>query len=213
MKKAYEIWFAGDRAETGMLIPVSEIEQKVATFGDATVYRLDEPATDERIAELNRMIEDWAKVNDFHWSRWSDVEEFFGENGIGYKIHSDDYYAPSGNIVYCQGEFYGEDQLDTFAVYTWWDGSNWKDLPRPEPSEEGYFEEVEFNESNEKSLDEWDGNNYTNGSTGRHDYVVRLGDDRNLMIYRSQWQGEHTEAQIMTDVQYAEYCKGRGLDK
>lgn len=212
MKKAYEIWFAEDRAETGMLIPVSEIEQKVATFGDS-VYRLEEPATDERIAELNRMIENWAKENNFHWSRQSDVEEFFEENGIEYKVHSDDYYVPSGQIVFCQGEFCNENYFDTFAIYTWWDGSNWKDEARPEPSAEGFFEEVEFDESDEECLDEWDGSNYTNGSTGRHDYVVRLGDDRNLMIYRSQWQGEHTEAHIMNDAEYAEYREERGLDK
>jgi hypothetical protein len=39
MKKQYEIWFSEDRAETGMLIPADEIEEKISTFGDAVVYR------------------------------------------------------------------------------------------------------------------------------------------------------------------------------
>ena len=213
MKRKYEIWFAKDYAETGMLIPVEEIEQKIATFGDATLYRLDEEATEERIEELNDLVNEYAKENeDFHWSRRSDVEEFLEENEISYDIESDNYYTPNGKIVYCQGEFNNEDYFDTFAIYTWWDGSNWKDIERPEPSDEGYYEEVEFDDDDEECLDEWDGNNYTSGSIGRHHYVVRLGDDRNLMIYRSQWEREHTEAQIMTDSEYADYRKERGLE-
>ena len=212
MKRQYEIWFNSDNDDTGMLIPVGEIEQKIATFGDATIYRLDETATDERIAELNKLEENWRKEYIYHWSRQSDVETFFEENGIKYETHSDDYYIPEGKIVYCQGEFSNENIFDTFAIYTWWDGSNWKDVERPEPSEDGYYEEVEFDDTDEKCLDEWDGSNYTNGSTGRHDYVVRLGEDKNLMIYRSQWQGEHEQAQIMNDAEYAEYRKDRHLD-
>jgi hypothetical protein len=153
-----------------------------------------------------------ADDKDFHWSHRFDVEGFFEVNGIAYETHSDDYYLPDGKIVYCQGEFFNEDIFDTFAIYTWWDGSNWKDVARPEPSEDGYYEEVEFDDDNEECLDVWDGNNYTNGSTGRHDYVVRVGEDRNLMIYRSQWQGEHKQAQIMTDAEYAEYRKDRKLN-
>ncbi len=212
MKRKYEIWFAEDRAETGMLIPADEIEQKIATFGDAAVYRLDEAATDERIAGLMELLEKYVQENDFHWSRQSDIEDFFEEHGIGYETHSDDYYLPEGKIVFCQGEFWNEDIFDTFAIYKWWDGSNWKDVERPEPSDDGYFEEVEYDEQDEKCLDEWDGNNYTSGSTGRHHYVVRLGEDKNLMIYRSQWQGEHEQAQIMNDAEYAEYRKDRHLD-
>ena len=212
MKRKYEIWFADDRAETGMLIPTDEIEQKISTFGDAAVYRLDEAATDERIAGLMELLEKYVQENDFHWSRQSDVEDFFEEHGIGYETHSDDYYLPEGKIVFCQGTFWNEDIFDTFAIYKWWDGSNWKDVERPEPSDDGCYEEIEFDDADEKCLDEWDGSNYTNGSTGRHDYVVRLGENRNLVIYRSQWQGEHEQAQIMTDAEYAVYRKERNLD-
>ena len=212
MKRKYEIWFAEDRAETGMLIPADEIEQKIATFGDAAVYRVGEAATVERLAELTESLKRYAQENDFSWSRQSDVDEFFEINGIEYEAYSDDYYLPDGKIVFCQGEFWNEDIFDTFAVYKWWNGSNWKYVERPEPSEDGYFEEVEYDGLEEECLDEWNGSNYTSGSTGRHHYVVRLGDDRNLMIYRSQWEGEHTEAQIMTDSEYADYRKERGLE-
>ena len=212
MNKAFEIWFADDRAKTGMLIPVDEIEQKIPTFGDACVYRLDEAATDERIAEINGLLKDWVAEHEFKWYRQSDVEEFLEENGIAFEVKSDDYYTPDGKIVYCQGEFGNEDYYDTFAVYTWWDGSSWQNVDRPEPSDDGSYEEVEYDTDDEQCLDEWNGSNYTSGSNGIHHYVVRLGDNRNLMIYRSQWQGEHDEAQIMTDAEYAEYRKERNLD-
>lgn len=211
MNKAFEIWFADDRAETGMLIPVDEIEQKIPTFGDACVYRLDEAATDERIAEINGLLKDWVAEHEFKWYRQSDVEEFLEENGIAFEVKSDDYYTPDGKIVYCQGEFGNEDYYDTFAVYTWWDGSNWKDEQRPD--EYGSVEEVEFDEADENCLDTWNGSNYQSGGTGMHDYMVRLGDGRILMIYRSQWQGDHTEATIFTDEEYAIYRKNRKLDE
>lgn len=209
--KKFEIWKMTEHDdEVGMLIPVDEIEQMVGAFGDASVYRLDEKATDERIEELNRQIKEYAEAEGVRYLH-SCALDFLDEKEIEYKGIGDRFYTPEGNIVFAYDEFMSEDILDTFPVYTWWDGSNWKQIERPD--EYGEVTELEYDEDEEECLDEWDGNNYTSGHVGVHHYMVRMGEDRVLMIYRSQWQGDHTTAEILTDAQYAEYRKGRGMDE
>lgn len=209
--KKFEIWKMTEHDDDiGMLIPVDEIGEMASTFGDVMVYRLAEAATDERIEELNRQIMEYAEAAGERYLP-SCASDFLDTEGITYEDIGDRFYTPEGNIVFVCDEFMSEDMLDTFPVYTWWDGSNWKQAERPD--EYGEITELEYEEGAEECLDEWDGSNYTSGYVGIHHYMVRLSKDRVLMIYRSQWQGDHTGAEILTDAQYAEYRKERGMDE
>jgi len=49
------------------------------------------------------------------------------------------------------------------------------------------------------NLDYWDGSNYTCGTTGRHKGITRLKDKRFVLIYGTQWQGERSSAEIVSD--------------
>ena len=153
----FEIWRQEDSDELGKLIPISEIEQKICTYGDGTVLRLNEEANPERIKELNQLFEAYKTGNSDKWHKVGG-REFLEDSEIPFEIHDDDYYTPSNKIVFCQGEFCDESYFDTFQVYTWWNGSNWKDEQRPE--EYGSVEEVEYDETDENCLDEWNGSNY-----------------------------------------------------
>lgn len=50
-----------------------------------------------------------------------------------------------------------------------------------------------------ENLDQWDGRNYTCGSTGRHLGVGKLKDGRFYLCHGTQWQGEHDYAEIVSE--------------
>lgn len=47
-------------------------------------------------------------------------------------------------------------------------------------------------------LDYWDGRNLSNGGVGRHRGLTKLKDGRYVLIYGTQWQGEHDYAVIIS---------------
>jgi hypothetical protein len=47
-------------------------------------------------------------------------------------------------------------------------------------------------------LDYWDGNNFTNGGTGRHKGITKLKDGRYVIIIDSQWQGASDYAYVVS---------------
>ncbi|MFA7255987.1 MAG: hypothetical protein WC047_00215 [Kiritimatiellales bacterium] len=212
MKKSYEIWINNENESEGRLVDLSEAESMVSSFGDYPIYALDMQATREDVGDWNRRYSEYVGACRDEGER-ADITEFLDGNGIEYTAYSDEWHSPSGRIVFCDGEFLNEDDFDTELVLEWWDGSNWKYVYRPDLQEPGTdVIAVEYDENDEECLDEWDGSNFTSGSNGIHHYVVKLGDDKFLMIYRSQWQGSYTTAQFMTAAEYAAYRVERKLD-
>ena len=49
------------------------------------------------------------------------------------------------------------------------------------------------------ALDIWDGGNWTSGATGRHLGITRLRDGRFVLIYGTQWEGERSEGEVVSD--------------
>jgi hypothetical protein len=50
------------------------------------------------------------------------------------------------------------------------------------------------------NLDNWNGSNWTSGSTGRHLGITRLKKSKQfVLIYGTQWQGEQTTAEIVSE--------------
>jgi hypothetical protein len=99
-------------------------------------------------------------------------------------------------------EFLLISEMETEPVYIYWDGSNWKCVWLPEPDA---IIEVEEGEEEPYSLDTWDGNNYTYGGVGCHAeyyYIDRLDgepvDDKVLLRYWSQWQGDQPSGEIVS---------------
>ena len=48
------------------------------------------------------------------------------------------------------------------------------------------------------NLDHWDGNNWSDGSTGRHLGLGKTKDGRYYLCYGTQWQGESDNAEIIS---------------
>lgn len=212
MKQSYEIWINDEHETEGRLVDLSEAEQMVSSFGDYPLYALGLHATPELISDWNRKYSDYVATCRDEGER-SDIIEFLDESGIEYTTYSDEWHTPSGRIVFYDGEFCDEDDFDTELVLELWDGSNWKYAYRPDLSEPGTdVIAVEYDQSDEECLDEWDGSNFASGSNGIHHYVVKLDDDKFLMIYRSRWQGSYTTAEIKTAAEYAAYRAERNLD-
>ena len=58
--------------------------------------------------------------------------------------------------------------------------------------------EVVATVSGNTNLDFWDGHNMTCGSTGRHKGITRLRNGEYVLIHTTQWQGERSQAEIIT---------------
>ncbi len=48
------------------------------------------------------------------------------------------------------------------------------------------------------NLDQWNGNNYQNGGTGKHLGITKLEDGTFVAIHGSDWQGDTDWAEIIT---------------
>jgi hypothetical protein len=49
-----------------------------------------------------------------------------------------------------------------------------------------------------QNLDYWDGNNFTNGGTGKHRGLTKLKDGRFVLVHTSQWTGSKDFGEIIT---------------
>ena len=61
-------------------------------------------------------------------------------------------------------------------------------------------------------LDYWDGQNWTNGGTGRHSGLTQLEDGRFVLIHGTQWQGEKDSARIITPERALQEVLRAGID-
>ena len=55
--------------------------------------------------------------------------------------------------------------------------------------------QVEYN----SKLDHWDGQNWSDGDTGRHLGITQLEDGRFVLIHGTQWAGQSAWAEVVTD--------------
>jgi hypothetical protein len=212
MTKKYQIWEQQNEwEEHGMLIPAEDITDMVYAE-NYSWYQID--GTTGNVDDLVEKLEAacFAAVDadeDFELADNDDLERFLQDTGIEFDSIDfvPDYAKPEEMLCYDRDnrEFFNLASVETYPVYRWWDGSNWK-------HEFGDDESVTVTEvtveDESTSLDEWDGNNHTCGGTGLHQCYYKVLEmdgepvqDTYLLVRWSQWQGSHDTGEIMTKEQ------------
>lgn len=187
LKKLFEV-----RGQKFLLDP-DDIEPKIWA-GDNNVYSVKAVGLD--VDALNAALRDYPeRITDD-----DDLQDFLQSLNIAAEISGlPEYITPANKIVYDtqSAEFSNLADWENVPYYKWWDGSDWRD----ETSER--VTDVEITDS--VNLDEWNGHDWQTGGIGSHVSVAKVltedGDKAEgeyLVIYRSQWQGEHTTAEVVS---------------
>jgi hypothetical protein len=141
--------------------------------------------------------------------RYIDADELEGVlHEMGFENVSvsmaDEWIATHKNVLlFDAGEsmFWKPDSLETTKTYQWWDGSNWRKVVLESHMNETIVEITEAS----VCLDEWDGYGWQTGGNGHHQYIHKIltidgepREDSYLLVYSSQWQGQHDRAEILS---------------
>lgn len=166
--------------------------------------------------ELNNLL----KESELELEYDFDLEEFLFERNISFeKISSVPVYPEKKQQLafdYKEQLFFNIEDCETVKVYEWWDGSNFKTEVL-----EGEATETIVEITNKfVDLDEWDGQNWTTGGTGLHQYlykIIAIDDEpvdtpHFLLEYSSQWQGSHHYAEILTLDEVKDHLEALGRD-
>lgn len=197
MKKSYELWYVdnGDASDkTGYLVDTADLSEAFFT-GNIDFMTVETDATKdtahETCEDLARRFAEWQKENDDN-----DVINFLDDAGINHS-YTDDWFYPSESWVTYNGidhAFVAACDYDLVTTYRHWDGHNHIVWERPDD-----YDEIEYDSETEISLDRWNGSNFQYGGTGLHAGYAKLEDGRYLVVYRSQWEGDHTIAEIVDE--------------
>jgi len=112
-------------------------------------------------------------------------------------------------------EVCNEDFLEEKRIYRYWDGRNWKTVFCDNETEIVISDDY-------VNLDEWDGRNFVTGGVGLHERIYRVYevdgekiDNAYMVLYSSQWQGDHDLAEVMDLEKLQEHLKeiDRDLDE
>ena len=208
MKERLIINIGSFEGNTGYVIDHDEVED-VVTFLDYSVAEID--ADVENVEKLNKLI----KQSNTKLEDYEDLEEFLTNNSFDCEVEQiADVLVQKEQLCYDFQEqrFFDLADCETERAYSYHDGSNYKRI---------WID----NETNVKMtekrvcIDEWDGNNWTTGGTGLHEYVYKAieiegekVDDTYVVVYISQWQGSHDMAEIMTIEEVEGHLNGLGRD-
>jgi len=112
-------------------------------------------------------------------------------------------------------DFLEDDDNEEKRIYRYWDGRNWKTVFCENETE------IVISDSY-VDLDEWDGRNFLTGGVGLHEKVYRVYEvdgekvaDTFMVLYSSQWQGDHNSAEVLHIDELKEHLKeiDRDLDE
>lgn len=115
---------------------------------------------------------------------------------------NEEYANPDDCLAYDFYEkcFFNPSECDTYKVYEWWDGHNWK---KDMVGEDDDIIKVTL--ESKYDLDYWDGHNNVYGGVGLHANLHKIitidgepVEDKILWESWSQWQGSQTTGEIMT---------------
>lgn len=175
----------------------------------------------EKVAEMVYtsgmvLVEDVNEVELENGLSITEIKERFGGDSIRW---ADDFTSPDEEVWLYQpedGKWCKPNQLERFKIYEWWDGSNYQ----REVLEPYEVETVVTITEQSVCLDEWDGSNWRTGEIGHHEYVHLVLDldgkpqkDLFLLVHQSQWQDEHTTAELMDFEELRNHLMELGRDE
>lgn len=196
----------------GLLIDPEDVEE-VCNFCDYSVATIDLPVSEKK--KLNKLLEEKeAEIYDY-----CDLEDFLEENGYqNVEIDSlEDYPVCEEKLCFDfqEKEFFDLAECYTERIYRYWNGSNWKTVFCDNETEIVISDDY-------VNLDEWDGRNFVTGGVGLHERIYRVYevdgekvDNAYMVLYSSQWQGDHDLAEVMDLEKLQEHLKeiDRDLDE
>jgi hypothetical protein len=185
--------------DTSYLIDMEDIVYKV-DLSCETVYMFPSLEVNKENEEfLNKLLPKLIEANDYY--ELQDIPEL---EGVEIKVAGDSeedrdilcYFTHSkniGNLTDCE----------TFKVYKYWDGSNYKEIYYDDELFTEY--KLEINEDSKENLDTWDGNNHSFRGKFNHGALYKITeidgvkeDNRYLLETWSQWQGSTSSGEILT---------------
>lgn len=180
-------------------IPLSDVEQlneKLATKEDHDLDDLDD------VYELEDFLkEEYPNVSLVEHDGTVELDRY-----IAYD-HEDNHFE----------EISVENGWETVKIYSWWDGSNWREEVL------GLYDSetlVTIDDDREVSLDEWDGSNWKTKHLGYHQSIYKITEIDNEIVKESlyllkkwsQMQDDHPTAQIMTKKELEDHLHDLELD-
>lgn len=191
----------------------SDIEYKIVSNNDEKL---------PTIKELKKLIEKYG----YNTNELSELDIYEFENtikniGLDVKVDYLEEYPPFDNniLIYNleENDFYllNDEYFTKAKVIELWNGSKYDTFAVGD----GSFGEYETNiiiSDDYVTLDEWNGNDFNTGGVGKHQYVTPILDKDGesvfeyLVIYDSQWQGEHTTVDIMNREELKNHLESLG---
>lgn len=214
------IWSVDEGEMVNYLIDPNEVEERANFIDDDhhfAIEGLPKNLTDDEIEVIKKLLKDYEKNEDT--LDVYTIEELLTEK-LNYNVnvnYVEDYPEFNNNLmVYFKGDHLSpnglfelsESHFDTVKVYSYWDGSNWKEIINDgmEVVETELVVTDDF-----VSLDEWDGRNWVTTRYEHHDVhkVISINDekieDEFLLVKRSKFEREHTLGYVVTKDELIEH--------
>ncbi|MFD1705249.1 hypothetical protein ACFSCZ_00605 [Siminovitchia sediminis] len=232
MTKKMEIWKV-DKGEVDVqyLIDPKEVVEKIEIGGSSLVIDGISDLSYGEELDLSNQLERFKnemeeKEEYFNADEPEDLKKFL--EVCGYENievdYADDYldfvHENENRLVYdgMNKVFFSLTDFEPCEVYEWWNGSNYETLKHAYYDEGVIKTEIEITEDS-VDLGEWDGRNWTTGGLGHHQNVYKVKsvdgekvEDQYLLEESSQWQGDHTLGQVMSEYELINHLQELGRD-
>lgn len=214
--KHLKIWSDDERK---LLFPASEITE-VVELGDQNVFKIENVEySDDVLNKLQTAFESYVEENeDFEPSSIVDFTDFVRTLYPTIDVTYIEEGQEVENVIAFEeynNTFSNLSDFITTTMYQWWDGSNWKN----EYLSENVVEYDLVVSDDSVSLDEWDGNNSTTGGRFDHQKVFKVieldgkqVENTYLVELWSQYQGEHSQGEIMTESELISHLESLNRD-